>query len=59
VHEDDSVTFDPPMSRPNDCVDLRAELDCTIAFSACPQNIVPISGADRKPTGFDSVVLEP
>jgi hypothetical protein len=34
VHEDDSVTFDPPMSRPNGYV-------------------------DRKPTGFDAVVLEP
>jgi uncharacterized protein len=59
VHDDDTVTFDPPVSRPNDHVDLRAELDCIVAFSACPQDIVPINGVDRKPTGFDFVVLEP
>jgi uncharacterized protein len=47
------------MSRPNNYVDLRAELDCVMAFSASPQDIVPINGGDRKPTGFDSVVLEP
>jgi hypothetical protein len=29
-----------------------------IAFSACPQDIVPINGVDRKPTGFN-FVLEP
>jgi uncharacterized protein len=58
VHDDDSVTFDPPVSRRNDYVDLRAELDCIVAFSACPQDIVPINGLDRKPTGFDFVVLE-
>ncbi len=59
VHGDDSLTFDPPVSRPNDYVDLRAELDCIVAFSACPQDIVPINGIDRKPTGFDFAVLEP
>jgi uncharacterized protein len=58
VHEDDRVTFEPPVSGPDDHVDLRAELDCIVAFSACPQDIVPINGIDRKPTGFDFVVLE-
>jgi uncharacterized protein len=56
---DDSVMFDPPVSRPDDYVDLGAELDCIVAFSACPQNSVPVNGIDRKPTGFDFVVLEP
>jgi uncharacterized protein len=59
VNEDDSVTFGPPVSRSNDYVDLRAEIDCIVAFSACPQDIVPINGVDRKPTDFDFVVLEP
>jgi uncharacterized protein len=53
------VTFGPPVSRSNDYVDLRAEIDCIVAFSACPQDIVPINGVDRKPTDFDFVVLEP
>ena len=59
VHADDSVTFEPPVSHPNDYVDLRAELDCIVAFSACPQDIVPINGLDRKPTGFDFAVFGP
>ena len=59
VHADDSVTFEPPVSRPGDYVDLRAERDCIVAFSACPQDIVPINGLDRKPTGFDFAVLGP
>ena len=29
---------------------LRAELDCILAFSACPQDIVPINGLALRPT---------
>ncbi len=28
---------------------LRAEMDCVVAFSACPQDLVPINGADCIP----------
>lgn len=34
----------PTVTRPGDYVVLRAELDCFVAFSACPQDIVPIQG---------------
>ena len=40
----------PPISTPGSYVTLRAEMDCIIAFSACPQDIVPINGADLKTT---------
>ena len=29
---------------------LRAELDCVVAFSACPQDLVPINGVACQPT---------
>ena len=50
VAADGSVGFEPPVSGPGDYVALRAEMDCVVAFSACPQDIVPINGADCVPT---------
>ena len=50
VAPDGSVTFEPPVSKPGDYVVLRAEMDLVIAFSACPQDIVPINGVDCIPT---------
>lgn len=40
----------PPVSTPGSYVTLRAELDCIIAFSACPQDMLPINGAAMTPT---------
>jgi len=34
----------PTPCRPGDSICLRAEMDCIVAFSACPQDIVPIQG---------------
>lgn len=34
----------PTVTRPGDFIILRAEMDCFIAFSACPQDIVSIQG---------------
>src|SRR5471032_1277145 len=34
----------PPTTKPGDFVTLRAELDCIVAMSACPQDILPING---------------
>ena len=42
------LSFDPPTSKPGDFVTLRAELDCIVAMSACPQDILPINGASRQ-----------
>lgn len=54
----DTLSFDPPVSRPGDYVELRAEMDCIVAFSACPQDIVPINGVACKPQAFEYAVLE-
>ena len=50
VGPDGSVSFEPPVSRPGNHVTLLAEMDCVVAFSACPQDIVPINGVDCVPT---------
>ena len=50
VASDGTVSFQAPVSRPGDSVTLCAEMDCVVAFSACPQDIVPINGVDCIPT---------
>ena len=50
VRADGSLSFEPPVCKAGDYVLLRAELDCVIAFSACPQDIVPINGVACRPT---------
>ncbi len=39
-----------PVSTPGSYVSLRAEMDCIVAFSACPQDILPINGTAKRPT---------
>ena len=50
VHDDDALSFDPPVSTPGSYVLLRAEMDLVIAFSACPQDLLPINGVGHAPT---------
>jgi uncharacterized protein YcgI (DUF1989 family) len=50
VEQDGSVSFQAPVSKQGDYVTLRAEMDCVVAFSACPQDIVPINGVNCTPT---------
>ena len=44
------VAFEAPVSTPGSWVTLRAEMDLVIAFSACPQDMLPINGVDCAPT---------
>ena len=39
----------PPKSKPGDFVVLRAEMDCIVALSACPHDILPVNGIDAIP----------
>lgn len=43
IRPDHSIGFEPTLSKPGDYVLLRAEMDVVMAFSACPQDIVPIN----------------
>lgn len=47
----------PAVSKPGDFVTLRAEMDCVVAFSACPQDIVRIQGADNVPKPAHLAIL--
>ena len=54
---DSSVSFEPPVSGPGDYVVLRAEMDIVVAFSACPQDVVPINGVECVPTEAHFLVM--
>ena len=57
VKPDGSLGIEPPVCGVGDYVLLRAEMDCVVAFSACPQDLVPINGADCIPTEAHFQVL--
>ena len=57
VRPDGSLEIEPPVCGPGDYVVLRAEMDCVVAFSACPQDLVPINGVDCVPTEAHFQVL--
>ena len=52
------LDFVPPVSTPGSYVVLRAEMDCVVAFSACPQDMIPINGANMTPTEAHFEVLD-
>jgi len=40
------ISFEPPVTKPGDYVRFRAEMNCVVGFSACPQDMLPINGKD-------------
>ncbi len=51
------LTRRPPTSRPGDYVVLRAGMDCIVAVSACPQDIVETNGPDCTPRDVDCEIF--
>lgn len=47
---DGRLAFEPPVTRPGQYVAFEARVDLVIAFSACPQDILPINGKAGVPT---------
>jgi uncharacterized protein YcgI (DUF1989 family) len=45
-----ALSWGEPVSTPGSYVRVRAEMDLVIAFSACPQDILPINGVTGKTT---------
>jgi uncharacterized protein YcgI (DUF1989 family) len=43
INGDGSIDWKEPVSKPGDYVVLKAEMDCIVAMSACPQDIVCIN----------------
>ncbi|MGE4219647.1 MAG: DUF1989 domain-containing protein [Alphaproteobacteria bacterium] len=44
-----AMTVAAPPAQPGDSVTFRAERDCILAMSACPQDLLPVNGADCTP----------
>ena len=44
------LSWEAPVSKPGEYILLRSVMDCVVAFSACPQDMLPINGIDRAPT---------
>jgi uncharacterized protein YcgI (DUF1989 family) len=57
VLDGNAIDFRPPVSTPGSFVTLRAEMDCVVAFSACPQDMIPINGADMTPVSAHFEIL--
>jgi uncharacterized protein len=50
VIEGRRLAFQPPVCRPGQFIAFRAAMDLIAAFSACPQDVIPINGVDCRPT---------
>lgn len=50
VAADGRTSWGEPLSKAGDYVVLRARMDCVVAMSACPQDILPVNGAARTPS---------
>lgn len=57
VKPDHSIGWEAPVCKPGDYVVLRAEMDVVMAFSACPQDILPINGVACRPVEAHFQVL--
>ena len=58
VIDSNRVEMRPPVSTPGSYVTLCAEMDCIVAFSACPQDLLPINGLALQPTEAHFEVLD-
>ena len=52
------LAFAAPVTKPGDHVLFEANLDVVVAFSACPQDILPINGEARDPTEAHFEILD-
>lgn len=49
IAADGQVGFRAPLSQAGQYVTLRAHMDAVLVFSACPQDLVPVNGAEMSP----------
>lgn len=52
------LAYEAPKTQPGDYVTLGACMDLVIAFSACPQDMVPVNGLDCVPTEAHFQILD-
>jgi uncharacterized protein YcgI (DUF1989 family) len=54
VDASNAIQWLPTVAKPGDYVEFRAEMDCVVIMSACPQDIVPIN--DQHPRDLHFIV---
>ena len=53
------LSFQPPLSKPGDYVELMALVEnVVVVLSCCPQDRVPVNGKNMVPRGVEVVVFE-
>ncbi|MES2540097.1 MAG: DUF1989 domain-containing protein, partial [Pseudomonadota bacterium] len=58
VDSDGRISWGEPLSKPGDYVVLRAMIDCIVVMSTCPQDMIPINGANCTPTEVHYRILD-
>jgi len=58
VIDGNAIEVLPPVSTPGSFVTLQAETDCVVAFSACPQDMIPINGPAMTPTAAHFEIVD-
>jgi uncharacterized protein len=53
VRDGGELGWEPAPTAAGDSVTLRAEMDCYVVVSACPQDIVPINGQNPSPIAIE------
>jgi uncharacterized protein YcgI (DUF1989 family) len=53
IDEHGGLGWEPAPTSPGDFVTLRAEMDCFVVVSACPQDIVAINDKDPSPVAIE------
>jgi uncharacterized protein len=53
VLEQGAIGWEPAMTKAGDSVTLRAEMDCYVVVSACPQDIVVINNKQPSPVAIE------
>jgi uncharacterized protein YcgI (DUF1989 family) len=56
IQPDGAMPQFPALSQPGDYVQFRAEIDCYVVLSACPQDVIDING--NRPTSMAIDVLD-
>ncbi|KAL8702981.1 MAG: hypothetical protein Q9201_003842 [Fulgogasparrea decipioides] len=57
VQDEGALAFVEPVSREGDYVILKAEENCLVVCSACPQDITPVNGYSQKPSDCHFEIL--
>jgi uncharacterized protein YcgI (DUF1989 family) len=53
------IEYRRPQCRPGDAIELRTEMDCIMAFSACPDDYYPTNGGDGTARDAHFVITGP